>query len=173
MVDPSAAPGVRVLRVPDGPAGRVDRYVADATGLSRSFVQKLISDGRLTADGMALRANTVVVAGTELHLDVPPPTALDLAPAPDIPLTIVYEDADLLIVDKPAGLVVHPAPGHADDTLVNALLGRHGETFGGIAGVRRPGIVHRLDRDTSGLLIVARTDLAQASLMDQLKARRI
>src|SRR5436190_791867 len=111
MVDAGVAPGVRVLRVPDGPAGRVDRYVADATGLSRSFVQKLISDGRLTADGEALRANTVVTAGTELRLDVPPPTPLDLAPAPDIPLRIVYEDADLLIVDKPAGLVVHPAPG--------------------------------------------------------------
>jgi 23S rRNA pseudouridine1911/1915/1917 synthase len=85
----------------------------------------------------------------------------------------VYEDDDLLIVDKPAGLVVHPSPGHADGTLVNALLGRHGASFGGIAGVRRPGIVHRLDRDTSGLLIVARHDAAQASLMAQLKARRV
>jgi 23S rRNA pseudouridine1911/1915/1917 synthase len=86
---------------------------------------------------------------------------------------VVYEDADLLIVDKPAGLVVHPAPGHPSGTLVNALLGRHGPTFGGIAGVRRPGIVHRLDRDTSGLLVVARDDAAQASLMAQLKARRV
>jgi 23S rRNA pseudouridine1911/1915/1917 synthase len=174
MVDASVAPGVRVLRVPDGPAGRVDRYVADATGLSRSFVQKLISDGRLTADGEALRANTVVAPGTELHLDVPPPTSLDLAPAPDIPLTIVYEDADLLIVDKPAGLVVHPAPGHSGDTLVNALLAHgSGDAWGGIAGVQRPGIVHRLDRDTSGLLMVARNDAAQASIMGQLKARRV
>src|SRR3954447_6932633 len=174
MVDPSSAPGVRILRVPDGPAGRVDRYVADATGLSRSFVQKLISDGRLTADGEALRANTVVTAGTELRLDVPPPTPLDLAPAPDIPLRIVYEDADLLIVDKPAGLVVHPAPGHAGDTLVNALLAHgSGNAWGGIAGVQRPGIVHRLDRDTSGLLMVARNDAAQASIMAQLKARRV
>src|SRR6478752_10386342 len=104
MVDPSAAPGVRVLRVPDGPSGRVDRYVADATGLSRSYVQKLISDGRLTADGEALKANYVVTPGTELRLDVPPPTPLDLEPAPDIALTVVYEDADLLIIDKPAGL---------------------------------------------------------------------
>jgi 23S rRNA pseudouridine1911/1915/1917 synthase len=87
---------------------------------------------------------------------------------------VVYEDADLLIVDKPAGLVVHPSPGHDDDTLVNALLARGGpEGFGGIAGVRRPGIVHRLDRDTSGLLMVARTDAAQHSLMAQLKARRV
>jgi 23S rRNA pseudouridine1911/1915/1917 synthase len=174
MVEPSAIAGVRVLRVPDGPGGRVDRYVADATGLSRSYVQKLISDGRLTAAGEPLRANTIVGPGTELQLDVPPPTPLDLAPAPDIPLRIVYEDADLLIVDKPAGLVVHPSPGHAGDTLVNALLAHGSEDqWGGIAGVQRPGIVHRLDRDTSGLLMVARNDAAQASVMAQLKARRV
>jgi 23S rRNA pseudouridine1911/1915/1917 synthase len=174
MVDPSSAPGVRVLRVPEGSDGRVDRYVADATGLSRSYVQKLISDGRLTADGAALRANTLVGAGTELRLDVPPPVALEMLPAPDIALTVVYEDDDMLIIDKPAGLVVHPAPGHSDDTLVNALLAHGGgEAWGGIAGVQRPGIVHRLDRDTSGLIIVARHDAAQASIMAQLKARRV
>ena len=173
MVDPSAA-GVRVLHVPDGSAGRVDRYVADATGLSRSFVQKLISDGRLTAGGEALKANAIVGAGTELRLDVPEAVALDLAPAPEIPLRIVYEDDDLLILDKPAGLVVHPSPGHSDGTLVNALLAHGvGSTWGGIAGVQRPGIVHRLDRDTSGLLMVARHDAAQASIMAQLKARRV
>jgi 23S rRNA pseudouridine1911/1915/1917 synthase len=174
MVDPSYAPGIRLLRVPDGSGGRVDRYVADATGLSRSYVQKLISDGRLTASGEALRSNAIVAAGTDLRLDVPEPAALDLEPAPDIPLTIVYEDDDLLILDKPAGLVVHPAPGHSGDTLVNALLAHgDGSTWGGIAGVQRPGIVHRLDRDTSGLLMVARHDAAQASIMAQLKARRV
>jgi len=174
MVDPSTAAGVRLLRVPDGPSGRVDRYVADATGLSRSYVQKLISDGRLTAEGLAVRANTIVGAGTELRLDVPEPASIDLQPAPEIPLQVVYEDDDLLIIDKPAGLVVHPAPGHASGTLVHALLAhRGGGAWGGIAGVQRPGIVHRLDRDTSGLLMVARTDRAQASLMAQLKARRI
>jgi 23S rRNA pseudouridine1911/1915/1917 synthase len=174
MVDPSYAPGVRILRVPDGSDGRVDRYVADATGLSRSYVQKLISDGRLTADGATLRANTLVGAGTELRLDVPEPVALELQPAPEIELSIVYEDDDLLIIDKPAGLVVHPAPGHSDDTLVNALLAHgDGDTWGGIAGVQRPGIVHRLDRDTSGLIIIARRDSAQASVMAQLKARRV
>src|SRR3954452_4617508 len=168
MVDPSSAPGVRILRVPDGSDGRVDRYVADATGLSRSYVQKLISDGRLTADGEALRANTMVGAGTELRLDVPPPAA------PEIALSVVYEDDDILIIDKPAGLVVHPSPGHSDDTLVNALLAHGGgAAWGGIAGVQRPGIVHRLDRDTSGLIIVARRDSAQASVMAQLKARRV
>jgi 23S rRNA pseudouridine1911/1915/1917 synthase len=175
MPEASVVPGVRTLRVPDGAPGRIDRFVADATGLSRSYVQKLISDGRLTADGEAIRANAVVAAGTEVRLDVPEPVALDLAPAPDIPLTIVYEDDDLLIVDKPAGLVVHPAPGHRDgDTLVNALLARAGGAeYGGIAGVARPGIVHRLDRDTSGLLMIAKHDAAQHALMAQLKARRV
>jgi 23S rRNA pseudouridine1911/1915/1917 synthase len=169
------ASGIRTVRVPDGTAGRIDRFVADATGLSRSHVQKLISDGRLTVDGVPVRANAVVAAGSEVRLDVPEPRALDLAPAPDIALSIVYEDDDLLIVDKPAGLVVHPSPGHHDgDTLVNALLARAGGSeYGGIAGVARPGIVHRLDRDTSGLLMVAKHDAAQRSLMAQLEARRV
>ncbi|MDO8484980.1 MAG: RluA family pseudouridine synthase [Candidatus Limnocylindrales bacterium] len=174
MVDPATVAGVRMLRVPDGPSGRVDRYVADATGLSRSYVQKLISDGRLTTAGEPLRANTIVGAGTELRLEVPEAIPLDLTPAPEIALRVVYQDDDLLIIDKPTGLVVHPAPGHAGGTLVNALLAYgDGSTWGGIAGVQRPGIVHRLDRDTSGLLMVARRDSAQASLMAQLKARRI
>lgn len=175
MPEAPIAAGMRTVRVPDGRIGRIDRFVADATGLSRSHVQKLISDGRLTADGVPLRANTIVPAGTEVRLDVPEPIALDLAPAPNIQLRIVYEDDDLLIVDKPSGIVVHPSAGHHDgDTLVNALLARAGGAeYGGIAGVARPGIVHRLDRDTSGLLMVAKHDAAQHSLMAQLKARRV
>ncbi len=175
MPEAPVAAGVRTVHVPDGTAGRIDRFVADATGLSRSHVQKLISAGRLTVDGVEVRANALVAPGSEVRLDVPEPIPLDLAPAPDIPLRIVYEDDDLLIVDKPAGLVVHPSPGHHDgDTLVNALLARAGGSeYGGIAGVARPGIVHRLDRDTSGLLMVAKHDAAQRSLMAQLKARRI
>lgn len=175
MADGAVLAGIRTVRVPDGAPSRVDRVVADATGLSRSHVQKLIAEGRLTAEGVPLRANTIVVPGTELRLDVPEPVAMDLAPAPDIELRIVYEDDDLLIVDKPSGLVVHPSPGHRDGgTLVNALLARAGGTeYGGIAGVARPGIVHRLDRDTSGLLMVAKHDAAQGSLMAQLKARRV
>jgi 23S rRNA pseudouridine1911/1915/1917 synthase len=175
MPEAPVAAGVRTVRVPEGAAGRIDRFVADATGLSRSHIQKLISDGRLTMDGVPLRANAIVPAGTEVRLDVPEPVALDLAPAPHIELRVVYEDDDLLIVDKPAGLVVHPSAGHHDgDTLVNALLARaNGSEYGGIAGVARPGIVHRLDRDTSGLLMVAKYDAAQQSLMAQLKARRI
>jgi 23S rRNA pseudouridine1911/1915/1917 synthase len=160
---------------------RVDRYVTDVTGLSRSRVQRLIAAGHLTAAGVPLRANAVVGPGDRLRLIVPPPEPLDLIPEPDIALTVVYEDDDLLIIDKPAGLVVHPSPGHDTGTLVHALLGRAAgagleepaTAFGGIGGVRRPGIVHRLDRDTSGLLMVAKNDAAQASLMAQLKARRV
>ena len=161
-----------VVAVPESAAGtRADRFVADAAGLSRSYVQRLITEGRLTSGGAAIKANAVLRAGDELELDVPEVRPLELE-AEAIPLTVVYEDADLLIIDKPAGLVVHPAPGHASGTLVNALLARDG-SFGGIAGVARPGIVHRLDRDTSGLIMVAKNDVAQAHLMAQLKARRV
>ena len=172
---PTATTGIRTVTVPsDAPPGRADRFAADLTGLSRSHVQKLIGEGRLLAGSRPLKANTIVVGGTVLTLEVPPPIAAEPVAQPEIPLSVVYEDDDMLIVDKPAGLVVHPATGHDSGTLVNALLGRGGpDAFGGIAGVKRPGIVHRLDRDTSGLLMVARNDLAQASLMAQLKARRV
>jgi 23S rRNA pseudouridine1911/1915/1917 synthase len=160
------------LVVPAEAAGeRLDRFAADRTGLSRSYVQRLISDGFVHLDEGPTKANMTLVPGATLRIDVPDPAPLELE-AEDIPLDVVYEDDDLLIVDKPSGLVVHPAPGHAGGTLVNALLAR-GTEYGGIAGVQRPGIVHRLDRDTSGLLMVAKDDRAQASLMAQLKARRV
>jgi 23S rRNA pseudouridine1911/1915/1917 synthase len=171
---PAVEPGPRRLAIPEGEiVRRVDRFVADRTGLSRSYVQRLIADGRLVDDaGRRLRANTEVRGGA-VTLEVPPPEApYHLEPDPTITVDVVYEDDDLLIVDKPAGLVVHPAPGHWQGTLVNALLAR-GDHYGGIAGVARPGIVHRLDRDTSGLLVVARNDAAQQSVMAQLKARRV
>jgi 23S rRNA pseudouridine1911/1915/1917 synthase len=158
---------------PAGRALRADRIVADAAGLSRSFVQRLIEDGRLTLDGRPIKSNTLLEPGMQLELDVPPPTPLDAEPD-DIPLTVLYEDDDVLVIDKPAGLVTHPAPGHPRGTLVNALIARGGaEAYGAIAGVQRPGIVHRLDRDTSGLILVARNDGAQQALMAQLKERRI
>jgi len=167
--------GPRRLTVPAGTTvRRADRFVADRTGLSRSYIQRLIAEGRLaTVEGRSVRANSVLDGGTELVLDVPAPDAPGHIEAdPSIPLSIVYEDEDLLIVDKPAGLVVHPSPGHWSGTLVNALLARR-SSYGSIAGVARPGIVHRLDRDTSGLLIVAKHDAAQSGVMAQLKARRI
>jgi 23S rRNA pseudouridine1911/1915/1917 synthase len=172
----------RELTVPAGVQPvRVDRYITDVTGLSRSRVQRLIAAGHLTAAGVPLRANALVAPGDRLRLIIPPPEPLDLIPEPGIALRVVFEDDDVLIIDKPAGLVVHPSPGHDSGTLVHALLGRAAgagveapaTAFGGIGGVQRPGIVHRLDRDTSGLLMVAKNDAAQASLMAQLKARRV
>jgi 23S rRNA pseudouridine1911/1915/1917 synthase len=152
---------------------RADRVVADAVGLSRSYVQRLIEDGRLTLHGEPIKSHTVLEAGTNLELDIPDLEAPTIE-AEEIPLDVVYEDPDVLIIDKPAGLVTHPAPGQTGGTLVNALLARGGiEAYGTVAGEDRPGIVHRLDRDTSGLIVVARNDRAQAALMAQLKARRV
>jgi 23S rRNA pseudouridine1911/1915/1917 synthase len=157
--------------VPEAAGGRVDRLLADVSGLSRSYVQRLITEGHVTVAGLPVKANQTVSPGEVVDLEIPEARPLELVPEA-IPLSVVYEDADLLIVDKPAGLVVHPAPGHSGGTLVNALLARDTE-YGGIAGVQRPGIVHRLDRDTSGLLMVAKNDRAQAGLMAQLKARGV
>lgn len=163
------------VTVPGG-AGtrRADRVVADAAGLSRSAVQRLIADGRLTLDGQPVKSNTMLAPGASLQLEVPPaPVAAELA-AEDVALRVVYEDDDVLVIDKPAGMTTHPAPGHSSGTLVNALLGRADVSeYGTVAGPERPGIVHRLDRDTSGLLIVARNDRAQHELMNQLRARRV
>jgi 23S rRNA pseudouridine1911/1915/1917 synthase len=147
--------------------------VADAVGLSRSYVQRLIGEGRLTLDGHQVKSNTVVEPGASLELDIPEQAQPKLE-AEDLPLEIVYEDEDVLVINKPAGLVTHPSPGHSTGTLVNALLARGGvEAYGAMAGDERPGIVHRLDRDTSGLIVIARNDHAQTALMAQLKARRV
>jgi 23S rRNA pseudouridine1911/1915/1917 synthase len=162
------------LTVPPGRAGRrADRLVADAAGLSRTFIQRLIEEGRLTSDGRPVKSNTVLEPGATVELELPAPVSHSVE-AEDIPLRIVYDDDDVLIIDKPAGLITHPAPGQTSGTLVNALLARGGaQAYGSIGGVDRPGIVHRLDRDTSGLIVVARNDRAQAALMAQLKARRV
>ena len=144
---------------------RVDRFVADAIGtLSRSRVKTLIADGRLTAGGNPVHEPAEPVrAGVTYVLDVPPPAPA--APqAQAIPFPILYEDEDLIVLDKPAGLVVHPAPGNLDGTLVNALLAHVGPGFTGIGAERRPGIVHRLDKDTSGVMVVAKTQLASDRL---------
>ncbi len=167
--------GLARIVVPAGAAGsRADRFTADATGLSRAFVQRLIAEGRLTSAGERVRSRDPVWAGMTLELDVPE-TKVDELLAEDIPLEVVYRDDDVIVIDKPAGLVTHPSPGHEHGTLVNALLGMEAGEGGlaTVAGVERPGIVHRLDRDTSGLIIVARNDAAQLSLQAQLKARRV
>ena len=151
---------------------RLDLFVAAAcSDLSRSRIQKLISEGAVRLDGSPAKRAHVVRAGEDVEVDVPEPRASAIE-GEDIPLSILYEDAHLIAIDKPPGLVVHPSPGHRSGTLVNALL-HHVRDLSGIGGVERPGIVHRLDRDTSGVLLVAKTDLAHASLSRQMKKRSL
>ena len=153
---------------------RLDRALADAVPtLSRERLKSLIRSGAVESNGKALRDPAVKVRGEEaLRLAVPEPGPAQNE-AQDIPLTIVFEDEHLLVVDKPAGLVVHPAAGNLDGTLVNALLHHCGRTLSGIGGVARPGIVHRIDKDTSGLLVVAKTDVAHEGLARQFAAHSI
>ena len=150
---------------------RLDRYLAEQlSDFSRSRIQQLISQGHVKVNNQTCTSKKVAVAAGDLiELTVPPAQPLELQPA-DIPLDVLYEDAHLLILNKPAGLVVHPAPGHEADTLVNALL-THCPNLAGIGGVQRPGIVHRLDKDTTGAIVIAKTDQAHQHLQAQLKAK--
>jgi len=166
--------GERILEGP-APAGRVDVAVAAVAGISRAHAQRLLGDGRALVDGRSRRASDRLVGGEQLRITLSAPPDPALVPEA-IPIQVVYEDDDLLVVDKPAGMVVHPSAGHPTGTLVHALLGRaasRNESLGSVAGVGRPGIVHRLDRDTSGLLVVAKTDAAQAALMSQFGQRQV
>ena len=147
---------------------RIDALLARTLpSLSRSQVQKLLEQGMVTLNGRALKKNFRCSAGECYELILPEPDDLPLIPQ-NIPLDVVYEDEDLIVINKPRGLVVHPAPGHPDGTLVNALLYHCGDSLSGIGGQRRPGIVHRIDKDTSGLLIVAKNDFAHQGLSAQL-----
>jgi 23S rRNA pseudouridine1911/1915/1917 synthase len=157
------------------PPGRVDLAVSSVGGISRAHAQRLIGDGRALVDGVPRRSSDRLDGGERVTVELSAPPDESLEPE-SIPLAIAYEDETMFIVDKPAGLVVHPSAGHGSGTLVNALLGRardRGEALGSIAGVGRPGIVHRLDKETSGLIVVAKNDLAQASLMRQFGERSI
>ncbi len=147
---------------------RIDIFLAEAAQLTRNAVQKLLEQGNVTCDGKAVRKNAKTVAGATYELTLPEVCEVPIV-AQDIALDVVYEDADLLVVNKPKGLVVHPAAGHEDGTLVNALLYHCGDSLSGINGEKRPGIVHRIDMDTTGLLIVAKNDFAHQALSDQLK----
>jgi 23S rRNA pseudouridine1911/1915/1917 synthase len=148
-------------------AGRLDKALADASGLSRERVKALIGEGGVRVAGALAKSASARVAGGEtFEIALPPPAPLE-TPAQDIPLDVVYEDAHLIVVNKPAGLVVHPAAGNADGTLVNALLHHCQGQLSGIGGVARPGIVHRIDKDTSGLLVVAKSDAAHEGLARQ------
>ena len=147
--------------------GRLDKALAEASGLSRERVKALIGEGRVTVGGSVVKsAAGKAVAGAAFAIEVPPPQPLT-ARAQDIPLDVVFEDEHLIVVNKPAGLVVHPAAGNRDGTLVNALLHHCRGRLSGINGVARPGIVHRIDKDTSGLLVVAKTDAAHEGLARQ------
>ena len=147
---------------------RIDALLARALpSLSRSQVQKLLEQGMVTLNGRELKKNFRCSAGEGYEVLLPEPAELPLIPQ-NIPLDVVYEDEDLIVVNKARGLVVHPAPGHPDGTLVNALLWHCGDSLSGIGGQRRPGIVHRIDKDTSGLLIVAKNDFAHQALSAQL-----
>lgn len=177
----------RALTVTDAQAGqRIDRLLAETdwsdldtpddagadiadTPLTRSAIQKLLARGLVTVNGAPAAKNARLRAGDAIVLTVPEPEPVEICPEP-IPLDVVYEDNDLLVVNKPKGMVVHPAPGHASGTLVNALMAHCGASLSGINGAVRPGIVHRIDKDTSGLLIVAKNDFAHQGLAAQIQA---
>ncbi|WP_430022716.1 RluA family pseudouridine synthase [Paenibacillus sp. MABNR03] len=147
---------------------RIDKYITEAMDdVSRSQVQLWIGDGLVTVNGTVVKANAKLAEGDLIELQIPEPTAVEII-AEDIPLEVVYEDSDVIVINKPRGLVVHPAPGHTSGTLVNALM-YHCKDLSGINGELRPGIVHRIDKDTSGLLMAAKNDRAHASLAAQLK----
>lgn len=148
---------------------RADVFLAEhLEETTRSAAQLLIGAGHVTCNGLPVSKSTRLSFGDKIMVCVPEPKALDVVPQ-DIPLEIVYEDSDLLVVNKPKGMVVHPAPGHLENTLVNALLFHCGASLSGINGVLRPGIVHRIDKDTSGLLIVAKNDFSHTRLAEQIR----
>ena len=153
----------------DVPGERLDAFLARcAENLSRSAAQKLIEEGAVTRNGKKGKKNDKLNVGDAIEYEIPEAKPVDIQPT-EMKLDIVYEDEDLLVINKPKGLVVHPAAGHQDDTLVNGLLYALGDDLSGINGELRPGIVHRIDKDTSGLLAVAKNDLAHAMLASQLK----
>ena len=150
--------------------GRIDRYISEnITELTRSGVQGLMEKGLILVNGGEVSKNYKLRGGEEISVEIPEPEPMDAVPE-DIPLDIVYEDEDLLVVNKPKGMVVHPAHGNYTGTLVNALLHHCGDSLSGINGVIRPGIVHRIDKNTSGLLIVAKNDASHLKLAEQIKA---
>lgn len=165
---------IRRLEIPAGAAPqRADRFLCEALeGVSRSAAQKLLENGEVTLFGKPVKKNQLLTPGMVLEVKLPEPEPIEALPQ-NIPLDIVYEDTSVVVVNKPRGMVVHPAAGNPDGTLVNALLYHCGSSLSGIGGAFRPGIVHRIDKDTSGLLIVAKNDRAHQALSDQLKDRSL
>ena len=147
---------------------RLDAFLASSLdGLTRSQATRLIESGEVAVNGRAVSKSYKLAGGEDIAVTLPEPEPVEAVPQ-DIPLDVVYEDADVIVVNKPSGMVVHPAPGHPDGTLVNALLAHCGDSLSGIGGEKRPGIVHRIDRDTSGLIIAAKNDAAHQYLSAQL-----
>ncbi|HTJ90679.1 MAG TPA: RluA family pseudouridine synthase [Acidocella sp.] len=165
MADPASPLLIDLTVAPEDGGVRLDKFLADRIGtISRSRVKSLILEGRLSRDGaVTTDASSTVQAGASYQLRLPAPDPA-IPQGENIPLAILYEDDALLVLNKPAGLVVHPAPGNPDGTLVNALIAHCGDSLTGIGGERRPGIVHRLDKDTSGVMVVAKTELAHTRL---------
>lgn len=159
-----------LLTVP-APQPRTDSYIASETELSRSTVQRLIRDGLITVNGKAAKPGNGLREGDEISVTLPPPAVTELIPE-DIPLDIVYEDADIAVINKPVGMVVHPAPGNPSGTLVNAIMYRI-KDLSGIGGEIRPGIVHRIDKNTSGLLVIAKNDFSHNFLSSELKTHAV
>ena len=154
------------------PGPRLDQWLSQRLNdLSRSSIQRLIADGNCTVRGKPARPSSRLKPGDTVHLRIPPPEKCDVEPE-DIPLAVLYEDEDIVVIDKPAGMVVHPAPGNRIGTLVSSLL-FHVRGIAGIGGVERPGIVHRLDRGTTGVMVVAKTEQALVALQAQFKARTV
>ena len=152
---------------------RIDKVLAAyLTDLSRTYIQKLIESGNVTLSGKTLKANFKVSAGQEIEVLLPEPETLKVEPE-NIPLDILYEDSDVIVVNKPKNMVVHPAAGHYSGTLVNALLYHCKDSLSGINGIMRPGIVHRIDKDTTGALVVCKNDIAHQCLAEQLKEHSI
>ena len=149
---------------------RLDKAVAELTDLSRSLANEQIKDGRILINGQAKKAKYAVKEGDVISYELPEPEVVEYVPE-DIPLEIVYQDEDVAVVNKPQGMVVHPSAGHTSGTLVNALM-YHIKDLSGINGVLRPGIVHRIDKDTSGLLMIAKNDQAHVALADELKDKK-
>lgn len=162
------------IKVEDGiKSCRLDKFLSELNPeLTRSFIQKNIKDGCVTVNNAVAKASLKVQAGDIVSYEIPEPEELDVIPQ-NIPLDILYEDQDVLIINKPKGMIVHPAPGHPDHTLVNAVLFHCKDSLSGINGVIRPGIVHRIDQDTTGSLIICKNDTAHVNIAEQIKVHSV
>ena len=162
-----------ILEITENQAGeRIDRFLADSQDLTRSFLQKILKEGEVIVNGKSVKANYKLRKGDRIEFEIPEAVEPDIVEE-DIPLSILYEDADVLVVDKPKGMVVHPAAGHYSRTLVNAVMYHCKGELSGINGVLRPGIVHRIDRDTTGSIIICKNDMAHNEIARQLKEHSI